>query len=219
LVLWPAAAMPIVGGTTLVVSAFLDANQMALSPSSQLPSATSATDSRPIPDIAVTDGTHVSVGAQEVLLGDNASGLQSMPSEGIGLIENRAGRVRLLLGAGSSTYLVEGTDVQHLTALPRLVLGPGSSGEFDNGAAQVFAVVRSDDLLKWSSQVKLVSGYAQRVLGRAVALAPTILFDPDDKPSGWLIYAYSPKLTTPKLANLGTPTYMVGRKISFAKKP
>jgi hypothetical protein len=77
----------------------------------------------------------------------------------------------------------------------------------------------SDDLLKWSSQVKLVSGYAQRVLGRAVALAPTILFDPDDKPSGWLIYAYSPKLTTPKLANLGTPTYMVGRKIIFAKKP
>ena len=77
----------------------------------------------------------------------------------------------------------------------------------------------SDDLVKWSGEVKLVSGYAQRVLGKPVALAPTILFDPGDKPSGWLIYAYSPKLTTPKLPSLGTPTYMVGRRINFTKKP
>ena|SRR5271165_5351689 len=73
-------------------------------------------------------------------------GLQSMP-EGIGVIENRSGRVRLLLGAGYSTYLVEGTDLKHLTSLPRLVLGPGEPGEFDNGAAQVFAVVRSNSRL------------------------------------------------------------------------
>jgi hypothetical protein len=411
LAVWPAAAMLIVGGTILVVSAFLDANQKAKSPSSELQSATPAVESStPIPEITLTDGTHVSVGEQEVLLGDNALGLQAMPSEGIGVIENRPGRVRLLLGARYSTYLVEGTDVQHLTGLPRLVLSPGDPGEFDNGAAEAFAVVRSgtklyafyqaedqeglpantlfgvsgfylsiglaesdddgytwvkkgqiircakpkewaidphqggrgvglpggladasgkyfyiyytdlstpqggtggqisvaraslengpplpgnwkkyfqgdftepglggketpiidlyssghsgarygrptyseslkkyvmvfnvnrakewkdalppetsgiylalsDDLVRWSSQVKLVSGYAQRVLGKPVKLAPTILFDPNDKPSGWLIYAYSPKLSTPSLANLGTPTYMVGRRIVFARKP
>jgi hypothetical protein len=411
LVLWPAAVMLIFGGATLVVSAFLDANQKTKPPSSELQSAMPAAESTtPIPEITLTDGTHVSLGEQEVLLGDNAFSLQSMPSEGIGVIENRPGRVRLLLGARYSTYLVEGTDMQHLTALPRLVLSPGDPGEFDNGAAEAFAVVRSgaklyafyqaedqeglpantlfgvagfylsiglaeseddgdtwvkkgqiircakpkewaadphqggrgvglpggladvsgkyfyiyytdlstpqggtggqisvarcsledgpplpgnwkkyfrgdftepglggketpiidlyssghagarygrptysvslkkyvmvfnvnrakewadglppessgiylalsDDLIKWSAQVKLVSGYAQRVLGKPVKLAPTLVFDPDDKPSGWLIYAYSPKLTTPRLANLGTPTYMVGRRISFAKKP
>ena len=68
------------------------------------------------------------------------------------------------------------------------------------------------------SQVKLVSNYTQRVLGKPIAVSPTILFDQDDKPSGWLIYAYSPKLSTAKLPNLGTPTYMVGRRISFEKK-
>jgi hypothetical protein len=409
LFLWPLAAMPIVAGMALVVSVFLDANQKAKSPNSELPStARAAESSTPIPEITLTDGTHVSVGEQEVLLGDNALGLQSMPSEGIGVIENRPGRVRLLLGARYSTYLVEGTDLRHLTALPRLVLSPGDPGDFDNGAAEAFAVVQSDpklyafyqaqdqeglpantllgvsgfylsiglaeseddgyswvkkgqiircakpkewaidphqggrgvglpggladvsgkyfyiyytdlstpqggtggqinvarcnledgpplpgnwkkyfqgdftepglggketpiidlyssghsgarygrptyseslkkyvmvfnvnrakewqdglppetsgiylalsdDLVKWSGQVKLVSGFAQRVLGKSVKLAPTIVFDPDGKPSGWLIYANSPKLSTPKLPNLGTPIYMVGRRISFAK--
>ena len=77
----------------------------------------------------------------------------------------------------------------------------------------------SDDLIKWSSQAKLVSNFAQRVLGKPIAVAPTILFDPEDKPSGWLIYTYSPKLSTSRLPNVGTPTYMVGRRISFEKKP
>ncbi len=77
----------------------------------------------------------------------------------------------------------------------------------------------SDDLIKWSDQAKLVSYYAQRVLGKQIATAPTILFDQDDKPSGWLIYAYSPKLGTPTLPSLGTPLYMVGRRITFRKKP
>jgi len=405
LVFWPAGAMLIVGGTTLVVSAFLDANQISkpLSPEvqSSVPAAESGT---PIPEIALTDGTHVSVGEQEMLLNDNALGLRSIPSLGIGVIENRPGRVRLLLAAGYNSYMLEGTDVKHLTALPRLVLGPGEPGEFDNGAAEVFAVMRSgsklyafyqaedhegmptntllgvsgfylgigsaesgddgytwvkkgqiircakpkewaidphqggrgvglpggladaserhfyiyytdlstlqggqicvarcnlddgpplpgnwkkyfqgaftepglggretpiidlypsvswygrptyskslgkyvmvftvnqakewadglppqisgiylalsDDLIKWSDQVKLVSIYAQRVLGKQIATAPTILFDQDDKPSGWLIYAYSPKLGTPSLPGLGTPLYMVGRRISFGKKP
>ena len=147
MVLWPAAAMLIVGGTTLVFSAFLDANQMFKPPSSELQaSAPPAESGTPIPDIALTDGTRVSVGEQEILLSDKELGLQSMP-EGIGVIENRSGRVRLLLGAGYSTYLVEGTDLKHLTSLPRLVLGPGEPGEFDNGAAQVFAVVRSNSKL------------------------------------------------------------------------
>ena len=72
---------------------------------------------------SVTDGTRVSVGKQEVLLNDNDLGLRSMPMSGIAVIENRPGRVRLLLGAGNKTYLLEGVDLRHLNALPRLVLG------------------------------------------------------------------------------------------------
>jgi hypothetical protein len=75
----------------------------------------------------------------------------------------------------------------------------------------------SDDLIKWSEQFKLVSGYAQRVLGKSIVLGPTIVFDQDDKASGWLTYGYSPKYSTDALSNLGTPIYLVGRRITFEK--
>jgi hypothetical protein len=75
----------------------------------------------------------------------------------------------------------------------------------------------SDDLIKWSEQFKLLSSYAQRVLGKSIVVAPTIVFDQDDKASGWLTYGYSPKYTSEALLNLGTPTYLVGRRITFEK--
>jgi hypothetical protein len=62
------------------------------------------------------------------------------------MIENRPGRIRLLLGAGNKSYLLEGADLKHLNALPRLVLEPGEPGTFDNAAADVFAVVRSGSI-------------------------------------------------------------------------
>ena len=75
----------------------------------------------------------------------------------------------------------------------------------------------SDDLIKWSEQFKLVSGYTQRVLGKPIILGPTIVFDQDDKTTGWLTYGYSPKYSTETLSNLGTPVYLVARRITFAR--
>jgi hypothetical protein len=405
LVLWPAAAMLIVGGMTLVVFAFLDANQLSQPASTELQTSAAVESGTPIPEIMLTDGTRVSVGKQEVLLNDNDLGLRSMPMAGIAVIENRPGRVRLLLGAGNKTYLLEGVDLRHLNALPRLVLGPGEPGTFDNAAANVFAVVKSgsifyafyqasdgeglpaatltgysgfylsiglaesddhgytwvkkgqiikcekpkewaatpqqgargigqpggladtsgkhfyiyytdlstsragqinvarcslddgpplpgnwkkyyngaftepaiggretpiidvyssghsaawygrpaysksmgkyvmvfsvnqaqewegglpprtsgiyltvsDDLIKWSEQFKLISGYTQRVLGKPIVTCPTIAFDQDDKASGWLTYGYSLKYSIETLGNLGTPIYLVGRRIAFER--
>jgi hypothetical protein len=73
----------------------------------------------------------------------------------------------------------------------------------------------SEDLVKWSEQFKLVSDYTQRVLGKPIVLAPPIVFDQDNKASGWLIYGYSPKYSTEQLSNVGTPVYLVGRRITF----
>lgn len=80
-------------------------------------------------------------------------------------------------------------------------------------------VATSDDLVTWSPRVKLVSCYAQRVLAKPLAVAPTLVFDPDNSASGWMIYAYSAKLATTKTSGDGTPTYMVGRRIKFVKTP
>jgi hypothetical protein len=408
LVLWPAGAMLIVGGTTLVVSAFLDANRtsqpLSVEVQSSVPPAESVT---PVPEIVLTDGTRVSLGEQQVLLNDQDLGLRSMPAAGIAVIENRPGRIRFLLGASTKTYLLEGVDLKHLNALPRLVLGPGEPGTFDNAAADVFAVVQagskfyafyqasdseglpaatltgysgfylsiglaesddngytwvkrgqiikcakpkewaanpqqggrgigwgggladasgqhfyiyytdlstarapvgqinvarcsledgpplpgnwkkyyngaftepaiggketpildiysagrsgawygrptysrlmgkyimvfavnqprewqaglpprtsgiylavSDDLINWSEQFKLISGYTQRVLGKAIVMSPTMVFEQPDKMSAWLTYGYSPKYSTETLSNLGTPIYLVGRRISFKR--
>ena len=408
LVFWPAGAMLIVGGTTLVVTVFLDASHLSKPPSSELQTSTlpAATESEtPIPEIVLTDGTRVSLGEQQTLLNDQDLGLRSMPTAGIAVIENRPGRIRFLLGAGNKTYLLEGVDLKHLNALPRLVLGPGEPGTFDNAAADVFAVVRagskfyafyqasdseglpaatlagysgfylsiglaesdddgytwvkrgqiikcakpkewaanpqqggrgigwaggladatgkhfyifytdlstlhapagqiyvarcslddgpplpgnwkkyyngdftepdiggketpiidvyatgqsgawygrptysklmgkyimvfavnqprewkdglpprtsgiyltvSDDLIKWSEQFKLISGYTQRVLGKPILLGPTMVFDEADKASAWLTYGYSPRYSTETLSNLGMPIYLVGRRITF----
>jgi len=405
LALWPVAVILIFGGIALAFFAFLDANQLSRPAGTELETSAPAESGTPIPEIVLADGTHVSLGKQEVLLNDNDLGLRSMPKAGIAVIENRPGHVRLLLGAGNKTYLLEGVDLKHLNALPRLVLEPGEPGTFDNTSADVFAVVRSgsifyafyqasdseglpaatltgypgfylsiglaesdddgytwvkkgqiikcakpkewaatpqqggrgvgqpggladasgkhfyiyysdlstphetqinmarcslddgpplpgnwkkyyngaftepgiggretpiievhstghsgawfgrptysksmgkyvmvftlnqarewqgdlpprtsgiylamsDDLIKWSEQFKLVSGYAQRVLGKPIVLGPTIVFDQDDKASGWLTYGYSPKYSVETLGNLGTPIYLVGRRITFER--
>jgi hypothetical protein len=77
----------------------------------------------------------------------------------------------------------------------------------------------SDDLISWSARSRVLSEYAQRVLGKSLAVAPTIVFDPDDKPAGWLLYSYSSKLTTSRSNLPGTPTYLVGRRFRLTKNP
>jgi hypothetical protein len=106
-------------------------NQLSKPASIELQTSAAMESGAPIPEIMLTDGTRVSVGKQEVLLNDYDLGLRSMPMSGIAVIENRLGRVRLLLGVGNKTYLLEGVDLRHLNALPRLVLGPGEPGTFE----------------------------------------------------------------------------------------
>ena len=146
LALWPVAVILIFGGIALAFFAFLDANQLSRPAGTELETSAPAESGTPIPEIVLADGTHVSLGKQEVLLNDNDLGLRSMPKAGIAVIENRPGHVRLLLGAGNKTYLLEGVDLKHLNALPRLVLEPGEPGTFDNTSANVFAVVRSGSI-------------------------------------------------------------------------
>lgn len=77
----------------------------------------------------------------------------------------------------------------------------------------------SDDLINWSAPSRVLSEYAQRVLGKSLAIAPSIVFDPDDKPAGWLLYSYTSKLTTSRSNLSGTPTFLVGRRIRFTRNP
>ena len=139
----PVATLFIIVGAGLIVSVLLDANQAPKPPDLAVQSPSEAIESgTPIPDVMLADGTHLSVGPQEVLVGDKEFGLRSLASYGIAVIENRPGYIRFLASAGFSSYLLEGTDIRHLNAVPRLVFGPGDPGEFDNGGAQVFAAAR-----------------------------------------------------------------------------
>jgi len=73
----------------------------------------------------------------------------------------------------------------------------------------------SDDGLRWSVPIKLVTGYAFRFLGKPIAIDPSVIFDNQNGQAGWLVYAYSPKFTNGPLP--GTPNFMVGRRMEFVK--
>jgi hypothetical protein len=79
-------------------------------------------------------------------------------------------------------------------------------------------ITLSDDGIHWSAPVKLITTYSQRVLGLAIAIEPTLIFDTPDSLSGWLLYAYSPKYTS-NASMPGVSLYLAGRRIDFAKKP
>jgi hypothetical protein len=81
----------------------------------------------------------LTLGEPITLLGDGALGLSYFPDEGTSVLESASG-IRLVLTARTSTYLVEGTDLQQLSAARPIVL-PGGAGEFDNGYAGVSATV------------------------------------------------------------------------------
>ena len=407
------AGLSAVCGVALSISTFFDATQAAVKPAEaalQSPTATPEESSTPIPDIVLADGTRVSVGDQEILIADKGLGLRSIAGDGVSVLENRPDRIRLLISAGFSTYLIEGTDLKHLKPTPRRVLSPGEPEDFDNGAAEAFAAFRSgpalfafyqgvdrnnlpadslsgtsgfylsigvaesdddgktwvkkgqiirsekpkewaldshqwgrgiglaggvvdksgkqyyiyytnlsttqggaagqieaarcnlddgpplpgnwkkyykgafsepglggkespvidvyasghagarygrpvysgsmqkyfmvfnvtqasewgedlppktsgiylansNDLTAWPTPSQVLAEYAQRVPGKSLAVAPTIVFDPGDKPAGWLLYAYTSKLTTSRSDLPGTPTYLVGRRIRFTENP
>jgi hypothetical protein len=75
-------------------------------------------------------------------------------------------------------------------------------------------ITLSDDGIHWSAPVKLITTYSQRVLGLAIAIEPTLIFDTPDSLSGWLLYAYSPKYTS-NASMPGVSLYLAGRRIDF----
>jgi hypothetical protein len=74
-------------------------------------------------------------------------------------------------------------------------------------------IALSDDGIKWSSPVKLISTYSQRALGLSISIEPTLILDNQDGLAGWLVYAYTPKYSNGTVP--GIPLYLVGRRIEF----
>jgi hypothetical protein len=74
-------------------------------------------------------------------------------------------------------------------------------------------IALSDDGIKWSVPVKLISTYSQRALGFSISIEPTLILDNQDGLAGWLVYAYTPKYSNGAVP--GTPLYLVGRRIEF----
>lgn len=84
----------------------------------------------------------ITLGEPVTLLNDGALGLHYFPDEGTSRLDDTA-TTRLIVSASTSTYLVEGDDLMHLSQATEVV-APGAAGEFDNGYAGVSAVVRID---------------------------------------------------------------------------
>jgi hypothetical protein len=87
-----------------------------------------------------TPSPNIQLGDVITLLKHGQFGLTYFPDEGTSLIE-RSPSLRLVVTARNSSYLVEGTDMQHLSGAT-LILSPGGKGEFDNGYAGISAVVQ-----------------------------------------------------------------------------
>jgi hypothetical protein len=92
---------------------------------------------------AVAAGGHavlVELGERETLLHDGQFGMRHFPDGAIGVVR-REPTLRLLLAAGPRSFLVEGSDMRHLSSAQQ-VLGPGEPGSFDNGYAGICAAYR-----------------------------------------------------------------------------
>ena len=95
----------------------------------------------PIPPVInLPDGLRVVLGEQQTLLNDKELGLRNMPGNGIAVIEYKPDLLRVMFAAGPNTYLVEGSDIKHLTSAHK-VLEPGGAGAFDNCGVEVRSVV------------------------------------------------------------------------------
>jgi TIR domain len=93
--------------------------------------------------VTLSDGVQLKLGEQRTLLNDNDLGLRDIAGKGVAVIENQPSKVRVLFQSMNDTYLVTGTDFQHLTSATK-VLGAGEHGEFDNAGAGVASVIRLD---------------------------------------------------------------------------
>ena len=116
-------------------------NEKALAPA-QIASPDNTTP----PVVTLSDGVRVKLGEQQILLNDQDLGLRDIAGKGVAVIENEPSKVRVLFQAVNETYLVTGTDFQHLTSASK-VLGAGDHGQFDNAGAGVASVIRFDNHL------------------------------------------------------------------------
>jgi hypothetical protein len=98
------------------------------------------------PIITLSDGVQVKLGEQQTLLNDKDLGLRDIAGKGVAVIENGPDQVRLLFQALNETYLVTGSNFQHLTSASK-VLSEGERGDFDNSGAGVASVIRLDNHL------------------------------------------------------------------------
>lgn len=110
------------------------------------PAQVASPDNTVPPVVTLSDGIQVKLGEQQTLLNDKDLGLRDMAGKGVAVLENGPPKVRVLFQAVNETYLVTGTDFQHLTSASK-VLGAGDHGEFDNAGAGVASVIRIDNHL------------------------------------------------------------------------
>jgi len=89
------------------------------------------------------DKLTVSPGDEQVLVAEGALGIHAWPNGGISVLPDPS-KLRIIVAADVSTYLVEGDDVMHLTSAQQ-VLAPGEPHGFDNGAAGIGAIYTAPD--------------------------------------------------------------------------
>jgi len=89
------------------------------------------------------DGIQLHIGAEETLLPNGALGLSYTPDIGVGVIDNEPGKLRLVFAAGYDSYLVEGTDIKHLTKATKILSPTGRETDFDNGDTGISQVIRA----------------------------------------------------------------------------
>jgi len=110
------------------------------------PAQAASPDNSVPPMVSLSDGIQLKLGEQQTLLNDKDLGLRDIAGKGVAVLQNEPSKIRVLFQAMNETYLVTGTDFQHLTSASK-VLGAGDHGEFDNAGAGVASVVRLDNRL------------------------------------------------------------------------
>jgi TIR domain len=138
------------------------------------------------PVLTLQEGVRLVLGEQQTLLNDKELGLRYMPNQGVGTISDNGNQLRLLMAASIDSYLLEGSDIRHLTSA-RKIFGPGPPGEFDSGAAEVCAVLRSNDRLYAFYQADQYEGLPViKEVGLTGYYASVGIAESDDNGSTWL---------------------------------
>ena len=99
-----------------------------------------------------TSQVQLRMGPQVTLLGDGEFGLKYFPDMQVTVLQQTPTLILIMASAEvplskhtqHSSYLLEGSDIQNLTSA-KLILSPGASGEFDNGAVEASGAYQHSD--------------------------------------------------------------------------